>query len=326
LNPNNTVFVLEGYPKDWWIDENQFHGSAWDWNYLFEDEDTKQPVYIIKQPENNKDYLYEDSFLEGVFLEDSFDDKDILNDQEDSLDIEDQNITGIVSKNPCISPWWEYLAHWDFILAYQQRRDVTNLCNVQKRYCNDWELNWTYIQKSCKENTLYSYIKPEAISYTKKPIDPFIQPSKPSLSWADFDIHWKIDTTTNPIDVWYGPSTGKPSDINYIDQENISQKSCISPWWEVIPNGQFVKAYKSSIWLLDLPCDVEIRLCVWWSLKGSYINRTCNFKKMTYRDYLVNNYDVNDPTIWDLINSIATEEEQTTNRNSRFWRWLDKYF
>jgi len=36
---------------------------------------------------------------------------------------------------------------------------------------------------------LYSYVKPEAISYTQKPVDPFIQPDQPSLSGADFDTH-----------------------------------------------------------------------------------------------------------------------------------------
>lgn len=196
----------------------------------------------------------------------------------------------------------------------------------KKRYCNDGKLLWTYLQKSCKEHTLYSYVKPEAISYTEKPVDTFLQPNKPSLSGANFDTHGKINWKTDPINTWWNQSSWRPSDIISISQTPLSNTKCKTPWWEQVKNWKFIKAYKSSVWLIDMPCDVEIRLCVWWNLKWYYTNRTCTFKKMTYRDYLIQNYDENQPTIWDLINSVDNDETQTKYNNRIFWKWLDKYF
>ena len=47
---------------------------------------------------------------------------------------------------------------------------------------------------------------------------------------------------------------------------------------------------------------------------------------MTYRDYLIQNYDQEQPTVGDLLNTVAPEEKETTYTNSSFWKWLDKYF
>lgn len=340
-NPQEVIFVLPGGPSDWWMEENELltHWSAWDWSFLFEDETTNQQSFTpttsttdaqINVIHNQKDYLPGEK---DIFSED----EDVFYEWENDWNISDINIEdkdNLTQQNSgnqnsfqiCITPWWEYVAHGDFVLAYEQRKDVDNLCNVQRRFCFDWKLNWTYNQKSCKENTVYSYVKPEAISYTQKPVDTFVQPKPPSLSWADFDTHWKIDWTTNPIDVWWSPGSGRPVDTSFTSQTSLSNNVCSTPWWEKIKNGQFVKAYKTSVGLIDLPCDVELRMCANWNLKGSYTHRTCTFKKMTYRDYISDNYNLDNPTIWDLINTIDTDEEQTTYKNRLFWKWLDKYF
>lgn len=340
-SPDKVVFLLPWTPNDWWINENELwsHWAAWDWSYLFEDEETNQQVYTPTQtpsyletptPEKDdiisvdKDYSPEDNgdiFYEWI--------NDINNIYITWDAIFTWNIVVTWSEfqwQICITPWWEYVANWDFVLAYEQRKDVTNLCNVQKRYCENGKLNGSYNQKSCKEHTLYSYVNPEAISYTQKPIDPFIQPNQPSLSDAEFDTHGKINGTTDPIDVWWSPSSDRPTDVISTSQTSPANIKCVTPWGEIIQNWQFIKAYKSSIWLIDMPCDVEIRLCVWGDLKWSYSNRTCTFKKMTYRDYLVQNYNENQPTIWDLINDLDTDETQTTYNSRSFWKWLDKYF
>jgi len=340
--PQEIVFVLPGSPNDWWMDENEIwtHGSAWDWGFLFEDEvtddQTFKPVEItdnqiddsISIEENSvsydKDYFPSDS---GSFS----DDKDIPYEWIDNLDIsdiviEDEFILDQDQSKVCITPWWEYLAHWDFVLAYEQRKDVDNLCNVQRRFCFDWKLNWTYLQKSCKEHTVYSYIKPEAISYTQKQIDDFVQPNQPSLSWANFDTHGKINWNLDPIDVWWNAGSWRPSEFVSTSQTPISNKYCITPWGERVKNWQFIKAYKAPIWLIDLPCDVELRLCVSGQLKWEYINRTCTFKKMTYRDYIYENYNLDNPSIGDLVNALDTDETKTKYKTRSFWKWLDKYF
>lgn len=354
-SPDQVVFVLPGTPGDWWIDTTEAgtHSAAGDWDYLFQDTTTSSQTYVPPQdlsPQTPSSFQWE-TYIPPQTQKPSYSiEKDYFppNNKDSSLteslnwELDNSLIlpswtnigTGAQSSwlslsqqdFICITPWWEYLANGDFVLAYEQRKDVTNLCNVQRRYCINGKLSGSYSQKSCKEHTLYSYVKPVAISYTQKPKDTFIQPTEPSLNWADFDTHWKIDGTTTAIDTWWSPSSGRPTDDISVSQTITSKIKCITPWWETVTNGQFVKAYKSSIGLIDLPCEVELRLCVSWKLKWYYTNRTCTFKKMTYRDYLVQNYDENKPTIWDLMNTLATDETQTTYNSRSFWKWLDKYF
>lgn len=345
-SPDQVVFVLPGTPDDWWMNQDEIgtHGAAGDWDYLFQDTTTSSQTYIPPQdlsPQTPSSFQWEiyippqtqtPSVGKDFFPSDDEDISYEWDSDDISLPYSGSFTTWEIiawsqgKDGLCITPWGEYVAHLDFVLAYEQRKDVTNLCNVQKRYCVNGKLTGSYTQKSCKEDTLYSYIKPEAISYTQKPANSFVQPNSPSLNWADFDTHGKINGTSDPIDLWWSPSSGKPTDVVSVSQTSPANIKCVTPWGEQVKNGQFVKAYNSSIGLIDLPCEVELRLCVWWQLKWSYTHRTCTFKKMTYRDYLVQNYDINDPTIWDLINTLNTEETETTYNSSSFWRWLDKYF
>ena len=348
--PEQVVFLLPGTASDWGMENEQgTHGAASDWSYLFEDEETDQQVYLPTQGSSSGQQLPSSDELPSTMDQNpSWSvEKDFLP-VDDADDIFDENVswtgkiwlsTGTVlvsswvswslvpeKEYVCITPWGEYVAEKDFVLAYEQRKDVNNLCNVQKRYCVKWKLTWSYLQKSCKENTIYSYVKPEAVSYAQDPVDPFIQPNEPSLSGANFDTHWKINGTTSVVDTWWSPSSGRPTDTTSVGQMPTTQKRCTTPWGAFVPNGQFVKAYKSSVGLIDLPCEVEIRLCAGGKLKWSYTNRTCTFKKMTYRDYLIQNYDSTQPTVWDLVNTLSTEEKETTYKTSSFWKWLDKYF
>lgn len=337
-SPENVVFVLPWTAKDWSLDIPSWtHWAADNWSYLFEEENTTE------KSENNQWQIQSSQNTSILPDKDFFPfEEDVLSDaafswittsswsSENPLILSswvvDTGINMVKEYALCITPWWEYVAHGDFVLAYEQRKDVTNLCNVQKRYCSDWKLTGSYPQKSCKEHTLYSYVRPEAVSYSQKPIDPFIQAQAPSLSWADFDLHGKIQTSTPPIDVWWAPSSWRPSETTSVSQILSKDKTCRTPWWEQVKNGQFVKAYKTSVGLIDVPCEVELRLCVSGVLKWSYTQRTCTFKKMTYRDYVVQNYDNDTPTIGDLINTVASEEKETSYNSRSFWKWLDKYF
>ncbi|HCB51383.1 TPA: hypothetical protein DEP21_02285 [Patescibacteria group bacterium] len=158
-------------------------------------------------------------------------------------------------------------------------------------------------------------------------MDPYIQPKDPSLSGADFDVHGKINTTEKPIDVWPdGKSTGKPKAVTYTTQTSTKSANCITSWGETVKNGQFIRAYVSPIGLIDMPCEVELRICTNGVLKGTFTNRTCTFKNMTYRDYLVGNTDSSIPTPGDLLNAVDSEEQKTKDSASSFWEWLSIYF
>jgi hypothetical protein len=47
---------------------------------------------------------------------------------------------------------------------------------------------------------------------------------------------------------------------------------------------------------------------------------------MTYRDYIYENYNLDNPSIGDLVNALDTDETKTKYKTRSFWKWLDKYF
>ncbi len=186
----------------------------------------------------------------------------------------------------CVTPWGEIVKDKDFVLAYQQRKDVNTICNIEKRACNNGFLWWSFIQSSCKEDVVYVYKKAEVISYNQQVINTYIQPTTAKNVWAEFTTQGKINETTKPIDT-RGTSNNPVRTQSGIAQTTLPTKiGCISPRWQKIEHGQFVKAYKAPRWFIDLACDVEIRACVNGSLKGAYIYNKCTFNNTTYSEYL----------------------------------------
>ena len=51
----------------------------------------------------------------------------------------------------CVSPWGDSIQHWQFIRAYKSPIWFTDeLCQVELRLCLDWNLNWSFVNKSCE--------------------------------------------------------------------------------------------------------------------------------------------------------------------------------
>lgn len=44
--------------------------------------------------------------------------------------------------------------------------------------------------------------------------------------------------------------------------EEIKRNYCETPWGERVRSGQFVKAYRFKNGFSDIPCQVQLRLCV----------------------------------------------------------------
>ncbi|MEI6673468.1 MAG: hypothetical protein WCL02_09640 [bacterium] len=62
----------------------------------------------------------------------------IQKDQVTKNDITDtQNINTQTNEKNCITPRNEEVNNHDFILAYEQRKDVNTMCNIEKRVCSD---------------------------------------------------------------------------------------------------------------------------------------------------------------------------------------------
>jgi len=185
----------------------------------------------------------------------------------------------------CITPRKEVIKNNDFVLAYQQRKDVNTICNIEKRVCTNWVLWWTFEQHSCKEDVVYVYQKAEVISYNQKVLNEYIQPNAPVNEWADFNNEGKINTTetaTNSRWTTNNPVTTKPT----TNQTQTTKANCTTPRGQTVKHGQFVKAYKSSRGFIDAPCEVEIRACVNGKMKGTFVNPSCTFNNTSYTEYL----------------------------------------
>ena len=313
------LFSLEGNPEDWGVDSASMntHGAA----------------------SNEFDFLFQTA--SGATSSSSSVVSDIPNTPlstdwiTSSSDISNDSLISSNSPSPqiytdCVTPWWEKIKDQDFFLAYQQRTDVNSLCNVQKRYCSNGKLTWTYTQKSCKEDLKYEYtdVTTVAVNDPNK-IDPFIQPSDPRLSGAVFDSHGKINTTLKATDTW--SDSGKWVTVStgpYVTHvRTLDTSSCTAPWWEDIANTHFVKAYKTAVWLIDMPCEVEIRYCSKGILKGSFKQPACIYKNMTYSDYLLGKpEDTSTPNVVDMMNTVWSSSTKVRTDVPTLWKWIRTYF
>ena len=186
----------------------------------------------------------------------------------------------------CITPWNEEVKNNDFVLAYEQRKDVNTICNIEKRVCTNGILWGSFTQSSCKEDVVYTYQKAQVISYNQKVLNDYIQPTAPINAWAEFNNQGKIDTTGKAIDT-QGTSNTPVITTSWITQNSLpSTSSCITPRGQEIKHGQFIKAYKAPRGFIDLACNVEIRACVNGNLKGTFTYSKCTFNNTSYSDYL----------------------------------------
>lgn len=187
----------------------------------------------------------------------------------------------------CITPWKEEVKNKDFVLAYQQRKDVNTICNIEKRVCMSGTLGWSFTQSSCKENVTYVYNKAQVISYNQKVLNEYIQPTAPINSWAEFNTEGKIDAPEKePTDTRTTPATSATTQPEVEQTPLSTKKNCTTPRGQTIKHGQFVKAYKAPRGFMDLACDVELRACINGKLKGTYTNSKCIYTNTTYSDYL----------------------------------------
>lgn len=170
----------------------------------------------------------------------------------------------------CMLPWGEKLDDGEWKLAYQQRSDEPNFCNIQKRTCNSWKLSGSYTQKSCKKNIPVKITTKEVILFNTKKNDPLIQSAhRPNKVFKEYEIKDKNNTVwNNNIKWWITKSTP-------VQQEKTTEKNCIAPWGEKVNNGQFIKAYYDKYGFTDKVCEVELRICLDGKLQWNFSNPNC---------------------------------------------------
>ena len=193
----------------------------------------------------------------------------------------------------CMTPWWYKIDHWDSVLAYQQMDNAPNICNIERRFCRNGKLSWTYTQQWCSVNENYTYEKwGEAI----------INNDNSKNTWKEWDLtqnpDWSVKVN-KPLWTWSfvfdRPSQTSTPDYyvsdNYKIDEEVEQtkrphRDCTAPRGEKVKHGQFVQAFKHANWFADAPCEMQIRLCSMWNLMWTYTESTCKTWEAYFIDWV----------------------------------------
>jgi hypothetical protein len=227
----------------------------------------------------------------------------------------------------CVTPWNVVVKHGDYVLAYQQRTDVPDVCNVQKRVCRDWVLNGTYTQWYCNEDVEYQYTKVQVKEYNKQASSTLIQnPKYWKYDGAEYDKYWKINGSWNtPTTIWDNQiKSWAIKETNTVSLHETTHLNCTAPRWDIVIHGQFVKAYASPLGFTDDGCKVELRLCMDGELQWNYAYSKCKYTNMSYSDYI--DWD---KTIYDLYNeayNISNDTTRTTDLDDNYAGLEDIYW
>ena len=191
----------------------------------------------------------------------------------------------------CMTPRWYKIEHWDSVLAYKQLDNAPDICNIERRYCRNGKLSWTYTQQWCTVNKNYTYdLRWEAeVSQEQKEIK----------WWARQNPDWSVTVKNN--EVWWSFVFDRPnrsstefwySDDNireeseWIDQTKRPERGCTTPRWEKVQHGQIIPAYKHANWFSDAPCESQIRLCSMWRLMWSFTESSCKTRDTSFIDWV----------------------------------------
>jgi len=138
------------------------------------------------------------------------------------------------------------------------------------------------------------------ISQNEPVVNPLVQPGQASNAGGDFGTNGQVNQVQKPTTMRGTTNTAGTTTSTAVSQTTTTYKNCSTPRGTTVNHGQFVKAYKTSVGLLDMPCETQLRLCVNGTLKGAFLNQSCTFKNMTYNDYIAGNKNFTKPTAQDI--------------------------
>ena len=200
-------------------------------------------------------------------------------------------ITIIEDYADCMTPWWYKIQHWDSVLAYEQRSDAPNICNIERRFCWKWKLSWTYTQQWCSETKDYTHEKWWEVSIMKEGTDDSNWSTKQNPDWSvsvkNSQIGWSdiLDRPNNTSSDFYNSDNIRDEDTE-VDQTKRPQWDCTAPWGEKVKHWQFVQAFKHENWFSDSPCEAQIRLCSMWNLMWTYTESSCKTRDTSFIDWI----------------------------------------
>lgn len=314
-----TYIFVDDNGSEYEIMKNWVHWAADDWSFLFEEEEEDITTDNNTNYLDNKDYILDDNKLENILENNINENVEEINENNDLIIDENKNIVQEELdqiKDNCITPWNNVLKDGEYVLAYQQRADVPTICNIQKRSCIDWVLKWTYIQASCKEDIKYEYTKVKVVSFNNKKHGELIQnPWYAKNDSSVFDTNGKLNEKSKWSNTTRNNSHNKP--VTNQSSENLTHKNyynCTSPWWDIVWHWQFIKAYISPLWFVDQKCQAELRLCLNWVLKWQSSYKTCEYKDMTYLDYIWLNNDITQATPELMVDALVEDDQWLFDR------------
>ena len=334
------IFVDDAW-NEYDLFNDKIHWSADDRAFLFEEDINTWDIKINNNTWylTNKDYVQTNNNdnnninteLNNDNLEEIINKELLDTDENDKNVLEDNNILKkeqkIINKTipeieykDCVTPRNNTVKHGEYVLAYQQRSDVPTICNVQKRSCVDGILKWTYTQASCKEDVKYEYTRVKVISYNNnKPGELIQNPKYAKNDNAKFDNNGKIieKNENNTANTIWNNSDNQPKTSEH--KTNLTHKNyanCVSPWWDIVWHGQFIKAYKSALWFTNKKCQVELRLCLNWTLQWQASYKNCEYKDIPYEEY----FHADDDN--DTSPNIEAEQWET----HWFFHWISTIF
>jgi hypothetical protein len=346
-NKDNTISInidnSQSSPKD---DENSYSISKEDnGSTLIIEKETKNEDSNTNETENDKigqkfSYITEWWILpilvpwEELSLTE-YNDNEIIYDNNQSnnssKDTDDNNksgwITIIKDYADCMTPRWYKISHGDSVLAYKQIDNAPDICNIERRYCRNWKLSWTFTQQGCSINSNYSYELKWEVNIPQ-------QAPEEIKWWARQNPDWTVSVKSDEI--WWWFVFDKPNrtstDFSYsdnltyedewIEQTERPHRNCTTPRWEKVKHGQFIQAFKHENWFSDAPCEAQFRLCSMWELLWTYTESTCKTWDTSFIDW------INGSPTWktyskeklDLIKKQIKDEEKYY-KDSRKTEW-----
>lgn len=190
----------------------------------------------------------------------------------------------------CKTPRWYYIKHGESVLAYQQLKNAPDICNIERRFCRNGKLSWTYTQQWCSINENYTYAQRWEVQPTEKNpeyIPDIIQNEDWTVTvnnkeiWSDFVFDKPSSSSTSR---YSGNNLREPDKA--VNQTKRVYRDCTAPRWETVKHGQFVQAFKHANGFSDAPCEAQLRLCTMWDLWGTFTESSCKTRDTSFIDWI----------------------------------------
>ena len=189
----------------------------------------------------------------------------------------------------CMTPRGYRIEHWDSVLAYNQMNNAPDICNIERRFCRDGKLSWTYTQQWCSVNESYTFSQWGEAEVTQKE-----EENKPNTTQND---DWSV-TVNNP-EIGSEFVFDKPNNTHTefyswdnvkvyeeVEQTTRPHRWCTTPWWEKVGHWHLVQAFKHGNWFSDAPCEAQLRICTMWKLVWTFTQPSCKTRDTSFIDWI----------------------------------------